>query len=140
MPIERKGLVRITSVDASGNNFFVNLNDCLYVPGMSINIFSPQKLRRLEGSYSLSGKPRQVVPLLNSEGVQFAAMEETLRGRRVLILREAKKEVKEIEGGEELAVEVLEEEVAEKPKQEDVSVDINRVHLRLGHLSLSAMK
>ena len=66
LPINLKGLVRIISVAASGKNSVVDLNDCLYVPGMSINIFSLQKLRRLEGSYSLSGKPGQVVPLLNS--------------------------------------------------------------------------
>ena len=122
------------------NNSVVNPNDCLYVPGMSINVFSLQKLRRLEGSYSLSGKPGQVVPLLNSEGVQFAAMHETDWGRPVLILREAEEEAEEIEGGEELAVELLNEEVAQKPKRADVSVDINRLHLRLGHLSLSAMQ
>ena len=67
-------------------------------------------------------------------------MQESESGRPVLLLREAEEEVKETEGGEELAVELLLKEVAEKPKRAEVSVDINRLHLRLGHLSLSAVQ
>ena len=57
------GVAQVFSVGASGEERSVMLHDCLYIPDLSVNIFSLQRLREKSGSYALSGELGGKVPL-----------------------------------------------------------------------------
>ena len=123
--------MRLITNGEGGKKRELELREVLFMPGMKVNIFSLQRIRRKGAcSYSFQGVPDPMgaIPILNKKGVQIATMRETEKARPTLIctrLHEA-----DTHGKEGLEGEVL----------GGKGVQMDLLHRRLGHTSQSVIE
>lgn len=124
--VKEWGTVRLSTDGGNGERKELKLREVLYMPGMRVNIFSLQMIRK-KGScaYSFHGDPDpgKVIPIFNRKGDQIATMQETAKARPTLIcerLGDAHMVEGEVLGGKGVQMELL--------------------HRRLGHTSKSGME
>ena len=120
------GVVRLATQKANDKKGEIELHEVLYMPGMRVNIFSLQRIRRKGAcSYTFEGEPQpgKVIPIYNREGQQIATMRETLKARPALVcdrLNGVERMEGEVLGGKGISMELL--------------------HKRLGHTSQGGME
>ena len=98
------GVVRLATQKANEIKGEIELHEVLYMPGMRVNIFSLQRIRRKGAcSYTFEGVPQpgRVIPIFNRDGQQIATMKETLKARPTLVCNK-------LTGVDEVRVGVLE--------------------------------
>ena len=82
------GVVRLSTQQADGVRGKIELHEVLYIPGMRVNIFSLQCIRRKGAcSYTFEGVPQpgKIIPIFNRDGKQIATMQETSKARPTLV-------------------------------------------------------
>ena len=131
VPVTQWGVVRLITDGEGGKKRELELREVLYMPGMKVNIFSLQRIRRKGAcSYSFQGvpDPAGAIPILNKKGVQIATMRETKKARPTLICTR-------LHGADTHGVEGLEGEVLGGK-----GVQMDLLHRRLGHTSQSVIE
>ena len=115
------GEVRLSTDRGNGKRGELELREVLYMLGMSVNIFSLQRIRK-KGACSFTFKgfpqPRKIIPIYNKVGVLIATMQESFGARPTLICERLKRRVQsgaKVFGGKGVQMELL--------------------HRRLGHTS-----
>ena len=124
--IKKWGVVRLCTDKGEDVKGALELHEVLYLPGMKVNIFSLQRIRKIgECSYTFEGKPvpGKQIPIYNKDGNQIATMEESLKARPTLVCVGANADVGvkgEVLGAKGISMELL--------------------HKRLGHTSRGGME
>ena len=132
------GVVRLSTQKADGMKGEIELHEVLYMPGMRVNIFSLQRIRRKGAcSYTFGGEPQpgRVIPIYNRDGQQIATMEETLKARPTLVCGR----LAGTDGVEGMTVEEKEYGMeGEVLGGKGISMEL--LHKRLGHTSQGGME
>lgn len=126
--IKEWGSILLRTDKGDGVNGDLELKEVLYLPGMKVNIFSLQRIRKIgECSYTFEGKPTpgKKIPIYDKMGRQIATMEESSKARPTLMCEVAR------HGGEK---EVEGEVLGAK------GIDIGLLHKRLGHTSRGGLE
>ena len=132
------GVVRLATQKGDGVKGELELHEVLYMPGMRVNIFSLQRIRRKGAcSYTFEGEPQpgRVIPIFNRDGQQIATMQETTKARPTLVCSRLAGADGVNEADQKGNENVLEGEVL---GGKGISVDL--LHKRLGHTSQSGLE
>ena len=105
VPVKYWGEVQLSTDKGNGERGELELREVLYMPGMSVNIFSLQRIRK-KGACNFPFKgvpePGKIIPIYNKVGVQIATMQESFGARPTLICERFKRRVQsgaEVFGG-----------------------------------------
>ena len=112
--VEKWGTVEL---DTDGECGGITLHECLFIPGIRVNLFSGQKLRQAAWSYTCGGKPGGIISVNTEAGKQVCTLREAISGRHTLICSPVKHR-KSTEGEAVVA-----------------AIDVNCLHGRMGHAS-----
>ena len=133
------GVVRLSTQQVDGVSGQIELHEVLYIPGMRVNIFSLQCIRRKGAcSYTFGGVPQpgKVIPIFNRDGRQIATMQETSKARPTLVCGRLAR-IDEVEGrsvkgvkkgvmeGEELEGKGISMEILPSVKGENASAAVD---------------
>ena len=131
------GVVRLSTQKADGVKGEIEFHEVLYMPGMRVNIFSLQRIRRKGAcSYTFAGVPQpgRVIPIYNRDGLQIATMQETIKARPTLVCGK-----RGTDGVEERMMEGK-EDVMEGEVLGGKGISMELLHKRLGHTSQGGME
>ena len=117
--VKQWGTIKLETEGECGG---ITLHNCLYIPGMRVNLFSGQKERAQGWEYTFQGPAGGIITVYRKDGKQICTIRESSSRRHTLICTQVRHH-RPSEGEAVVAV-----------------VDVNVLHRRLGHANEKVLR